>query len=87
MTSSSVHITRLWIRTETLTALYSTPTAKIKHLGQLFPYINIQQGTHHACPLSPFLFALAMKPLSLAIQHNPDMSGYKNVYQDFFPFT
>lgn len=56
-------------------ALYDSPQAKIKYYGFESSLFSIRRGTWQACPLSPLLFILALKPLAEAIRYHPDIRG------------
>lgn len=56
-------IFRQWIA-----LLYSNPRVAIR-LGQnTSPFFSVCRGTRQGCPLSPFLFALMMEPLAVALR-------------------
>lgn len=57
--------------------LYKSPIAPIKLgvlLSEPFP---VERGTRQGCPLSPFLFALAMEPLATALRRSDSVKGIR----------
>jgi len=59
-----------WIRT-----MYSNPQAQICINGNLTEKFNLSRGCRQGCPLSPFLFNLAIEPLAEAIRANKEITG------------
>lgn len=59
-----------WIR-----LLYNSPQASV-HTNEISSdYFTLSRGTRQDCPLSPLLFALAIEPLSLALQSLTSFHG------------
>lgn len=58
-----------------LLSLYSLPKALIRLQGHYSKPINIARGTRQGCPLSPLIFAIAIKTLAIAILQNPNIKG------------
>lgn len=63
--------------TNTLKALYSLPSARIRLQGCYSDPFQIARGTRQGCPLSPWIFAIAIESLAIAIGHNPDIQGVR----------
>lgn len=59
-----------WVRT-----MYSNPQAQICINGTLTEKFDLFRGCRQGCPLSPFLFNLAIEPLAEAIQANEEIAG------------
>lgn len=59
-----------WIR-----ILYDQPLARIHINGNIYRPFTIHRGTRQGCPLSPLLFALAIKPLVQLLRSSPDVQG------------
>lgn len=59
-----------WLRT-----LYKHPTASIKLGGCLSQSFSLQRGTRQGCPLSPVLFAIAVKPVTKDLCTSPEIRG------------
>lgn len=56
-------------------SLYSNPTAQVRLMGRYSTSFPIGRGTRQGCPLSPLLFAIAIKSLAIAFRSNPDIKG------------
>ena len=57
--------------------LYNKPEACIKINGWLTDFIEIMKGIRQGCPISAMLFILCAEFLSLQINNNPDIIGFK----------
>lgn len=60
-----------------LAALCQNPTATLKVNYMSSGAIQVKLGTRQGCPLSLFLFALAIEPLDAHIRSHPDIKGIK----------
>ncbi|XP_018410174.1 PREDICTED: poly [ADP-ribose] polymerase 4-like [Nanorana parkeri] len=73
LTLEQIGLPKLFV--DEVMALYHCPTARVRVNGSLsFPF-SIRNGTGQGCPLSPFLYVLAMEHLAKAIWHNPSIQG------------
>lgn len=59
-----------WIR-----AIYSRPSAIVKVNSFLSNPLEITNGTHQGCPLSPLIFVLTLEPFLRTIRANVDIEG------------
>lgn len=59
-----------WIK-----SMYSDPQAQICVNGTLTEKFDLQRGCRQGCPLSPFLFNLAIEPLAEAVRNNVEITG------------
>lgn len=57
--------------------LYTDPRTKIKINNEYSDLFQLEKGTRQGCPLSPLLFALAMKPLAVMTRSKLDMQGFR----------
>lgn len=62
---------------EWIKVLYSSPAARIMVNDSVSDVFPLSRGTHQGCPLSPLLFALALKPLAEAVRTHQGFSGVK----------
>lgn len=60
-----------------LKLLYQSPTACIRTNGRISESFLLQQGMRQGCPLSPFLFALALKPLAILLRASQRVVGLR----------
>jgi retron-type reverse transcriptase len=58
-------------------AIYSKPVANIKLNGEKFEAIPLKSGTRQACPLSPYLFNIALEVLARSIRQQKRPKEYK----------
>lgn len=58
-------------------AIYSQPKAQLKVNGLSSSLFSLARGTRQSDPLLPFLFALAMEPLTGFIQQHPLLKDVK----------
>ena len=56
-------------------AIYSKPVANIKVNGEKLEAIPLKSGTRQGCPLSLYLFNIALEVLSRAIQQQKEING------------
>lgn len=56
-------------------ALYTAPPARLKVNGTLSLPVQISNGTRQGCPLSPYLYIVAMEHLAVALRSNPSLQG------------
>lgn len=56
-------------------ALYSHPTAKVLTSGIISKTFSLTNGTRQGCPLSPFIFSLAIEPLAEYLRSTPNIKG------------
>lgn len=59
-----------WCFIHKIMAMYFAPTARIRINCLLSDVINISNGTIQGCPLSPYLYILAMEHLAVALRAN-----------------
>lgn len=60
---------------QTISALYTQPTARIKINGSLSEAISLKRGCRQGCSASPLLFSIFLEPLSQAIKNNGKILG------------
>uniref|UniRef100_A0A8C5QB56 Reverse transcriptase domain-containing protein n=1 Tax=Leptobrachium leishanense TaxID=445787 RepID=A0A8C5QB56_9ANUR len=60
-----------------ISALYSSPSARVRIDGALSRPIRICNGTRQGCPLSPLLFALYLEPLLEAVRGDQRIRGIR----------
>lgn len=60
---------------DTVKALYTNPTARIKVNGYLSNSFALQRGNKQGCAWSPLLFALYLEPPAQSIRQNKDIKG------------
>jgi hypothetical protein len=58
-----------------LKAIYSKPVANIKLNGEKLEAIPLKSETRQDCPLSPYLFNIALKALDRAIREQKEVKG------------
>lgn len=64
----------LWIK-----LLYNAPIASVRTNSTQSNFFPLTRGCRQGCPLSPFLFAIAIEPLSIALRSSPLFTGvYRN---------
>lgn len=60
---------------QNIMALYTAPSARIKVNGTLSSPVKISSGTRQGCPLSPYLYILAMEHQAVALRSNSSIQG------------
>lgn len=60
-----------------LKLLYTDVTASVRVAGVSSSRFAIQRGTRQGCPLSPYLFALAMEPLAAWVRIDAQVRGFE----------
>lgn len=60
-----------------ISAFHYHPTANILINRELFPSLELFNGTRQGCPLSPMLFAITLEPLLAVIHKNTDIRGVR----------
>ncbi len=55
--------------------LYTHPTASVLTNSVLSQPFELGRGMRQGCPLSPFIFALALEPLAAALRKDPNFPG------------
>lgn len=58
-----------------LSALYSSPLARVYMPGHLSAIFQLCKGTRQGCPLCPLLFNLALEPLSRYLKDRTEIRG------------
>ena len=61
---------RTWV-----SILYNDIESGVMNGGYMTNYFKVSRGVRQGCPLSPFLFELAVEILALKIRHDPDCKG------------
>lgn len=56
--------------------IFKNPTAQILTNKTISSPFSLRRGTRQGCPLSPLIFALAIKPLAQNIRLDPQIHGY-----------
>ena len=56
-------------------AIYSKPVANIKLNGEKLEAIPLKSESRQDCPLSPYLFNIALKALDRAIREQKEVKG------------
>lgn len=59
---------RRWI-----SLLYRQPKVAIRLGSSIFDFFEVGRGTRQGCPLFPFLFAIAMEPLAVALRSSREI--------------
>lgn len=67
-----------WIK-----AMYYQPTARVKTNGMISHPFQLFRSTRQSCPVSPFFFFLALKPLACAIRTNKNITSINLSEYDF----
>lgn len=60
-----------------LQVIYQSPTSSVRLSGELSAPFRLLRGTRQGCPLSPALFALAIKPVAEALRSSPHIKGLR----------
>ena len=55
--------------------LYNDIESGVMNGGYMTNYFKVSRGVRQGCPLSPFLFVLAVEILALRLRHDPDCKG------------
>ena len=55
--------------------LYNDIESGVMNGGYMTNYFKVSRGVRQGCPLSPFLFVLAVEILALKLRHDPDCKG------------
>ena len=63
---------RTWVST-----LYNNIESGVMNGGYMTNYFKVFRGVRQGCPLSPFLFVIAVEILALKLRHDPDCKGIK----------
>lgn len=63
---------RRWI-----SLLYKNPKVAIRMGSKISDFFPVRRGTRQGCPLSPFLFALVMEPLAIALRSSEGVRAIK----------
>ncbi len=57
-----------------VTILYAKPEASVITNQTILDPFRLHRGTRQGCPLSPYLFAIAMEPLAISIRQSTDIA-------------
>lgn len=60
-----------------VTLLYTDLTASVRVAGAVSSVFPVRRGTRQGCPLSPYLFALAMEPLAAWVRVDAQVWGFE----------
>lgn len=63
--------------------LYKSPTATVQTNGVFSPTFALGRGTRQGCPLSPFLFDLAIEPLAVSLRCSNDVVGIRRGAREY----
>ncbi len=63
--------------------MYNNIESAVLNSGSTGNYFKLKRGVRQGCPLSAYLFILAIEVLASKIRNDPDIKGIKNDNKEF----